>query len=103
MECDEKLGCAPPQLDVTPPSFLHVDVDKKVITLLAPAERRGEQTAIRAAERLDDRLVLSGIEASRGWGMVVEDADGSMTLTVTMAGAGFVVFGNCISVATASP
>jgi hypothetical protein len=47
VECSEGDGCGPPDFgQVTPATFLHVDIEKKVITLLAPASRRGETNSI---------------------------------------------------------
>lgn len=47
------------------PTFLNVDLDKRVVTLLGPAERRGETSQIRAIEREASYIVLTGIEAGR--------------------------------------
>jgi hypothetical protein len=88
---------------MVPPTFLHVDLDKKLVTLLGPAERRGETSEIRAIVREAGHIVLTGTEAGRAWGAVIAEADGSMTLTVTLERSGFVVFGNCIAASETSP
>lgn len=103
VECDAALDCRPPMPEQPPPSFLHIDLEARTITLLAPEERRGETTKIQAVERSDDQTVLSGIETDRGWSIVVEKTSGQMTLSVTSPGAGFLVFGTCIPSDQAAP
>ncbi len=104
VECDGTLNCGPPINTLgAAPTFLNVDLDGKRITILAPAERRGETTEIRAIERTEDRVVLTGIEAGRGWSMIIFEEDNSMILTMTAEGSGFVVFGNCIDSEMTSP
>lgn len=103
VECADDLTCGPPAPQMVPPTFLHVDLDKRVVTLLGPAERRGETSQIRAIVREAGHVVLTGIEAGRAWGMVIAEADGSMTLTVSLERSGFVVFGNCIAEGETSP
>lgn len=103
VECDARLDCRPPVTEQAPPSFLHIDVETSTITLLAPEDRRGETTRIQAIERSDGQIVLSGIEAGRGWSILIEKPDGKMTLSVTAPGTGFVVFGTCIPSGRAAP
>jgi hypothetical protein len=98
LECDDSLNCQPPLelRDLPPPTFIHVDVEGGVITLLAPESRRGEQTTIGTATRQEGQTILTGAEAGRGWSMVISDDDLDMSLTMTEDGTGFVVFGACI-------
>lgn len=103
VECADDLSCGPPVPQMVPPTFLQIDLDKRVVTLLGPAERRGETSEIRAVVREAGHIVLTGIEAGRAWGAVIAEADGSMTLTVTLERSGFVVFGNCIAASELSP
>ncbi|MHC4233572.1 MAG: hypothetical protein ACYSUQ_00505 [Planctomycetota bacterium] len=103
VECDGDLNCAPPAPQLPPPTFIHVDLDDSRITLLAPAERRGETTQIRAMERDGDRVIMSGIEAGRGWSMILSETDGSATITVNFGDAAMVVFGQCIPEDKVSP
>ena len=104
VECDDGLNCGPmTSTRGAVPTFLDVDLDAGRITILAPDERRGEITEIRAIERTEDRVIMTGIEASRGWSMLIFEADGSMVLTMTAEGSGFVVFGQCIAREMASP
>jgi hypothetical protein len=103
VECDSDLNCGPPAPQLPPPTFIHVDLDSNTITLLAPPERRGETTQIRAMERDGERLILNGIEAGRSWSMILSENDGSTTITVNFGDAAYVVFGQCIPGNQASP
>lgn len=103
VECADDLTCGPPVPQMTPPTFLHVDLEGQRVTLLGPAERRGETTQIRAVQREAGHIILTGIEAGRGWSMLIAEADGNMTLTVTAERSGFVVFGSCLSHTEMSP
>ena len=103
VECDEGLNCGPPAPQVTPPSFIHLDLDDGRITLLAPPQRRGETTQIRAMERDGDRVILSGIEAGRGWSMNMSETSGKMSITINFGDAAWIVFGQCIAEDQISP
>jgi len=103
IECDGDLKCGPPAPQQAAPSFIHVDLDDSRITLLAPPERRGETTQIRAMEREGDRLILSGIESGRGWSLNMSETTGQMSITINFGDAAWVVFGHCIAEDQASP
>ncbi len=103
VECDSDL-CGPPALPDTPhPTFIRVDLDNNLITLLAPDERRGETTQIRAIERSGDHVVMTGINAGRGWTMTLSETDGGAVITVNLEDAAFVVFAQCIAEDVLSP
>ena len=103
VECDDERGCGPPPNTLVVPTFVHVDVGQGAITILGPAERRGESTRIQASDVQDDHLILTGIEAGRAYSMVIAQADGSMSLTIADEHVGFVVFGQCMSSDELSP
>lgn len=103
VECDSDLNCGPPAPQLPPPTFIHVDVDEGRITLLAPPERRGETTQIRAMERDEGRLIVSGIEAGRAWSMSMSEPDGTATVTINFGDAAMVVFGQCLPQEQVSP
>jgi hypothetical protein len=44
---------------------------------------------------IDGKLILQGIQGSKGWSMVITEATGKMTLTAADDQVGFVVFGAC--------
>ena len=102
-ECGRDLNCGPPSDPGNAPTFFHVNLDGKVITLLGPPHRRGETTQIRSLERDEGKIIMAGIEGGRGWSMVILEADGSMSVTVTDERASFVVFGKCIASELLSP
>lgn len=94
--CEEDGSTGPPDLGgLARPTFLRVDVGRKQVTLLAPAGRNGEITKIDAAHKGDGIWVLSGIEAERAWSMVISER-GHMTLSVTVDGASWAVFGHAM-------
>ena len=103
LECSEGEECGLPDFSgVTPPTFLHLDIEKKVITLLAPAERRGEQTVIDVAEEVTGGWILAGVESERAWNIYLTD-EGNMTVSVTMDGTTWTAFGRCMPAADARP
>ena len=77
------------------PTFFRVDTDKKQVTLLAPASRRGEVTKINAVHEGKGHWVFSGVEADRAWSLVISEK-GHVTLSVTSDGATWSVFGHAI-------
>ncbi|MEE8415372.1 MAG: hypothetical protein V3S05_03795, partial [Desulfobacterales bacterium] len=52
-------------------------------------------TKIRNLERLDNRLILQGIQSGRAWSMVINVTTGKVTLSASDEQAGFVIFGAC--------
>ena len=103
MECSEGVGCGEPDFQgVEPPSFLHVDLEKKVVTLLAPASRRGESNPIAAVTETERGWIASGSDGARAWSIYLT-GDGTMTLTVTMDGTTWSAFGRCMPADDARP
>ncbi len=102
-ECSEGVECGPPDFaGVVPPTFMYVDINKSMITLLAPATRRGEETAIDVARETASGWILSGVESERAWSIILTD-EGNLTLTVTMDGTTWTGFGRCMPAADAKP
>lgn len=102
IECSDGGGCGPPDFGgVEPATFLHVDIDKKVITLLEPPSRRGETTPIGQSHRTSDGWLLSGLQEDRSWSMVISRA--YMTLSLTMDGTTWTAFGRVMPVEHAKP
>jgi hypothetical protein len=97
-ECGPELECLAlsPWQDPEPPGFIRVDVEESTITILSPPSRRGETTQILGMESGGDHIVLTGIEAGRGWSMVIAISDGNMTLSATDDGVAFIATGKCI-------
>ncbi len=103
VECNELLECGPPELDRPAVTFLRVDPDADLITLLAPEERRGELTHIGTKSRDGSNLIMAGVEAGRAWTMILSEADGKMALTINFGDAGYVVFGACMPADQTTP
>ena len=93
---DDDGTIGPPDLGgLERPTFLRVDADRRRITLLAPASRRGEVTLIETVLQDDGIWVFSGAEEQRAWSLVIADS-GHLTLSVTTDGAVWSVFGNAM-------
>ena len=78
------------------PQFLKIDFkDKKI----SGTRESGEvlTTEIENMERSDGKLVLQGTQNNKGWSMLINEATGKMTITVTDDQVGFMVFGACIN------
>ena len=103
LECDSALDCGLPAQPVPPPTFIHIDLDAGLITLLAPEERRGEVTQVQASTTADGQTALAGAEAGRAWGIVLDESDLSLSVTITEEDAGMVAFGRCIPSDQTSP
>ena len=95
IECTSDGNCSQGDADdVSLADFMRIDFKKKRMLLL-DEERRGETTAINRIEKLEDRLILQGIEATRGWSLSIDQETGDFVFTVSGQGSGFVVFGEC--------
>ncbi len=95
IECTSEGNCSQGDADdVSIADFMRIDFKKKQMLLL-DEERRGETTAINRIEKFEDRLVLQGIEAARGWSLSIDQETGDFVFTVSGQGSGFVVFGEC--------
>ncbi len=104
-ECGPGLEClaAAPWQDLEPPAFIRVDVEESTITILSPPSRRGEVTQILRMESGGDHIILTGIEAGRGWSMVIAISDGDLTLGTTADGVVFIERGKCIDAGLLEP
>jgi hypothetical protein len=95
-QVDEDGTIGEPLLDeVDWPTFFRVDVGRKELTVLAPASRADEVTPVDAVREGEDIWVLSGVQAGRGWSMVISE-DGHVTIAVTGDGAVWNVFGHAM-------
>ena len=52
-------------------------------------------TKIRNLERLDNSLILQGIQNGRAWSMIINVTTGKVTLSASDEQAGFAIFGAC--------
>ncbi len=102
-ECSDGQGCGTHDFGgIVPPTFFHVDVERKVITLLAPDERRGEETPIDMIRETADGWILAGLESERAWTLYLTNT-GHMTFSVTMDGTTWTAFGSSMLAKNAKP
>lgn len=92
-ECSNDEECGPPNFGARKPAtFFLIDTDRKVATLLAPEERRGETTEIHSQVETPNGWLLAGVENERSWSLWLSN-NGDVTLSITMDGATWSGFG----------
>lgn len=93
MECDTSGKCErhSPALHPDFPPFLRVNVPQRLIT----TGHDGRKTEIKAATRLDGRLILHGGENGRGWAATIMEQSGRMSAGVVADDFIFTIFGHC--------
>ena len=70
VECSEEKCDKGDADDVVIADFVRIDFKKKKISI--PDEgRRDEFTEIRTIEKLDDHVILQGIDSGRGWSLSI--------------------------------
>jgi hypothetical protein len=84
------------------PTFLRVDAEARQVTILAPAQRRGEVSKLDTVRQVGTTWVMTGIEEDRAFSMVI-GTDGHMTLTATSDGTVWSVFGHVMSELDVAP
>ncbi len=95
IECGENGKCQNGTADsINIPQFLKVNFKSKTITG-KKAEGEVRTTKIEITERSDGKLILQGTQTSKGWSMVIDEANGKMVLTASGDQVGFIVFGAC--------
>ncbi|EEA04683.1 hypothetical protein BH160DRAFT_0215 [Burkholderia sp. H160] len=88
--CDPGIACTRSlPADVGAPRFLTLDFDKRVV--VGPAHT----TPMVSVTKSPDQVLILGTEMGFGWTLVVDSADGEMTLTIANRDDAFVLFGNC--------
>jgi hypothetical protein len=94
-QCEEEGACLDGDADdLHAAELVRVDVKGKTIQILDDG-REGEKTAIQHVERQEGRLFLQGVEAGRGWTMLLSEETGDTTLVVADDGVAFVLYGAC--------
>jgi hypothetical protein len=97
LECGSGIKCQwGTAQSINLPQFLKIDFKEKKIS---GTRESGEvlTTEIENMERSDGKLVLQGTQNNKGWSMLINEATGKMTITVTDDQVGFMVFGACIN------
>jgi len=77
------------------PTFFRVDAEKKELTLLAPASRRGEVTKLDAVHTIEGAHIFSGVENGRSVSLIIT-AEGRTTLSIVADGVVWSVFGHSL-------
>ena len=95
-ECTVGEGCERTTVDaVNLPQFIRVDFKKKTLNGTTP-DGRSESTAIQNVQtREGDKTILQGADGPRAWSIVIDQATGKMSASVSDNSTGFVVFGAC--------
>jgi len=94
-ECSDGPKCVTGTSDsIEIPHFLKVDFDKKSITSADVNEER-KTTEIVNQQKIEDRIILQGIQGGLGWSMSINAKTGDMVLTASGDEVGFVVLGEC--------
>jgi hypothetical protein len=88
--CDPGLTCirSLPD-DIGAPRFLSLDFEKKAIT--GPVRT----TPMHVVSKDANQIIMNGTEMGYGWTLVVDSADGSMTLSIVNSEDALMLFGNC--------
>ena len=95
LECSVENGCNEGTVErMNIPQFIRIDFKNYKISTPEGSEEYRE-SAIRNFEQHNGRLILQGIENSRGWSIVIAEDTGKMTGTASEGEGGFVVFGAC--------
>ena len=94
-ECEGDGACLDGDADdVSLPSFVRIDVGGKKIQILDDG-REGDATAIQSVTRTENRVILQGVEAGRGWSLVIALESGETTMSVSDDGYALLAFGSC--------
>lgn len=94
-ECSAEGNCNHVSVDaINIPRFITIDFkDKKLSGVDADAEQ--ETTAIQNMKTGNGKTIIQGAEHERAWSIVIDEASGRMSATVSDNHAGFVIFGAC--------
>jgi hypothetical protein len=77
--------------NVNLPQFFRVDL--KAMAIRAIEENR--ESAIRAVDHLNGKMLLQGVQGERGWTLMIAEDTGQMSATISGDGEGYVIFGAC--------
>ena len=73
--------------------FFTINFKKKEIR--ATGNNANEVSPIMNQEKTDTQVFMQGVEHERGWTATVDQADGTLTLSVSGQDVSFVIFGAC--------
>ena len=93
-ECAVDETCQPRTAEnVGLPSLLRVDVNAMKVRNLDAGKKL--ESTIKSADHVNNKLVLYGGEAGRGWSVSIQENTGKMSAAVAADDTGFVIFGQC--------
>ena len=95
--CSKDGECFRGSVDkVNLPLFFKIDLEgKKIFSLTESGQIR--TSPILSVSKDNGIVVLQGAEVGSGWSAVIQEVDGTMTLTTSKGDTGFIVFGACTS------
>jgi Mrp family chromosome partitioning ATPase len=94
-DCSSGTGCIEASAEgVNMADMLEVDVKAKKMTAL-DADIRGRASPIAAVSHANGRLVISGVDGTRGWTLAIQEAGGHSVLTVSDTGMALILYGEC--------
>jgi hypothetical protein len=90
LDCSRGDDCASglPE-EIGAPTFMRIDLAKKAV--IGPYTT----TNILLQDKSDKQLLLQGREAGFGWTIVVDQASGELTVTLTNRSGAYVLYGAC--------
>src|SRR5262249_19297103 len=97
MECGADGRCQRgTATDVNFPAIFQVDAaGKKLKNLQENKGQQGAESASRAVDHANGKMILSGADGERGWNVLIHEGTGQMSAAVAGDGEGFVIFGQC--------
>ncbi|MET0151491.1 MAG: hypothetical protein ABW298_02630 [Candidatus Binatia bacterium] len=94
-DCSGGKGCTEVSAEgVNMADILEVDVKAKKVRAL-DADVRGQTSEIAASSHANGRLVISGVDGTRGWTLAVQEEGGDSVLTVSDSGIALILYGEC--------
>jgi len=92
MECEAVGGCQRSTGEITNlPPFVKVNLKAMQISTMD----EGRTSPIKHMERLDGKIILRGGDGARAWTVIVSEATGKMSASVSAEEHGFLIFGAC--------
>ena len=92
LETGDCYEAAPFELAV--PDFVVIDVKKKTLST-TEASNENRSSKVKLVESADGLLMLQGIENSRTFSVIIHEATGRMTASISRDGLTVTVFGAC--------
>ena len=96
-ECSLEDGCVVGTAETYDlPQFVKLDFQKNMISEVGENSLKRE-SKIKNHERIENKIVIQGVENGRAWSVIVDEKTGKMSAAVSEERIGFVVFGACTS------